>query len=496
VGIRLPADHRLEVDYRGLDLREWDFINDLVNGVGRATVRQDDLGARLAGRWGEVRYDRVWSHKDYSNEKSEYVPDRPGYVPIFNELVNGYPAYDDYHYAQAGFDDGADNVRAQASQGIGTHFLSLGGELTRSWSRSNLWSNNGVYVDDSTWQKVTTYNRAAFAEDQWSLTRAWTVTAGGRVDDHSQAGVNASPRLAVNYAQGADQFWRVSYSSGYRLPTDIETHLRQYYFRSDEDLRAEKLHEVDLGWSRRLGNDARLSVNGFYSYGKDLIWLKPLPEDEMAANWNTWLASGPNPTKQPGPFFTYANQSIPAETTGVDVSGDCRLDGTPVTMFANGTWQRMRYRESIVYRSDGFVDPLSGSTMFRFNEDLGRDINAPPEWKANLGARAEYGHLFGALVGRWVDSRRVLSFAYSYFPIGTVYTQKVPSYATLDASVGWDFEGNAKYRRFVRLSVLDLLDRSHYETYEASSDQMRIDYNRQYSSEIGRAVTVQVGLIW
>jgi outer membrane receptor protein involved in Fe transport len=134
--------------------------------------------------------------------------------------------------------------------------------------------------------------------------------------------------------------------------------------------------------------------------------------------------------------------------------------------------------------------------LFRFNEDLGRDINAPPEWKANLGARAEYGHLFGALVGRWVDSRRVLSFAYSYFPIGTVYTQKVPSYATLDASVGWDFEGNAKYRRFVRLSVLDLLDRSHYETYEASSDQMRIDYNRQYSSEIGRAVTVQVGLIW
>lgn len=480
-GWHLAGGSRIEADYRGFNQREWDFVNDLNNGSGRVETHQQDLGGRLTGPWGEIRYNHVWSTKDYSNQKSQYVPT--------------VPAYGDFHYVQAGFKDQSDTVRAQGNHAFGNHFVGAGCEFLRSSSFSNLWSNQGNYQNEGSWERVFTYNRAVFAEDQWSLFRAWTITAGLRIDDHSQAGTNASPRVALNWAQSSDQFWRLSWSSGYRLPTDIETHLRQFYFRSDEDLRAEKIQEVNLGWNRRLDRNVNFSADAFYSHSKDLIWLMPLPEAEMAQSWLNWLLTGPDATKQPGPFFSYANRDMSTDVWGATLSGDWRLDGMPVTIFSNGTWQRLRHRDNIIYDSDGFLNPATGytTTIFRFHQDLGRSIDAPPEWKANLGVRYEGSNFFASTVGRYVDSRHVMSFAYSDFLVGTVYEQEIPAYTALDCSCGWNFGTAGKYERFVRLSVLDIFDTAHYEAYQANQSQLRLDYNRQYTSEVGRSIVLQGG---
>ena len=482
----LPGDSRIEADYRGYDLHEWEWVHDLDNGSHVTSILQHDLGARVAGRWGELRYDHVWATRDYNNQKTVYDPTT------------------DFRYSQAAFKDASDTLRGQFNQAVGNHFLGLGCEFMRWSSLSNLWSNTGNFADDATWSTVTTYNRAVFAEDQWSATRALTFTAGARADDHSQAGVNWSPRLAVNFAQSEDQFWRLSYSRGYRLPTDIETHILQYYFRSDDGLRAERIQEVDLGWSRRIDRAVNINVNGFYSLAQNQIWLAPLSAAEAGENWKRWVSTGPNPFQQPGPFFAFENLDNPVTVWGADLSLDWRLEEMPLTIFASGTWQRYRYRDDVIYHSDGFpsnpFNPAVGltadlpPTIFQYDENLGREVNAPPEWKGNFGARYERGWFFGSLAGRYVHYRKVLSLANSWFTRGTVAVQRVPAYAALDFSLGLNFGDAGSYRRFVRLSVLDVLDTSHYESYQASPDLLRVDANNQYTSEVGRSLVVQA--VW
>lgn len=475
----LPGDSRVELDYRGYDMQDWEWVHDLDNGSHATSMYQHDLGARVAGRWGEIRYDRVWAWRDYSNQKTVYDPGT------------------DYRYSQAAFRDSSDTLRAQFNQGVGDHFVGVGGEFMRWRSTSNLWSSSGSsYTDEATWSTVTTYNRAVFAEDQWTASRSWSFTAGLRLDDHSQAGVNWSPRVAVVYSQSEDQFWRLSYSRGYRLPTDIETHIRQYYFRSDEDLRAERIQELNLGWSRRLDRSLGITANGFYSYAQDQIWLLPLPAAEGETNWLTWLASGPDFTRQPGPFFAFENLDNPVTVWGADLNVDWRLDSVPLTVFANGTWQHYRHKEDIIYRNDGFPSygvPGLPPTIFRFEQNLGRAVNAPPEWKANLGARYERGLFFGSLVGRYVDDRSVFSVANSWFTNGIVAVQQIPAYAALDLSLGLNFGDVGSYQRFVRLSVLDVFDSAHYESYEVTEEFLKLDTNNQYTSEVGRSVVLQAG---
>jgi outer membrane receptor protein involved in Fe transport len=473
--VQNSQDWRAEAEYLGLDLRQWDFVEDLDTGSNHAAIVQDEFGLRLVAPWGELRQLCRQARKDYSNQKAFYDPAL------------------DYRYAQAAFQDRTDTTRLQLNLPAGNHFVSGGGEFFRWRSRSNLWAADGVYSDSSTWGTVETCSRALFLEDQWEPAPAWTATGGLRLDDQSQVGANWSPRLALNYRPDADAFWRLSWSRGYRLPTGVETYLRKYYFCSDPDLAAETIQEIGLGWNRRFDRGINLGANLFASRSNGHIWALPLDAAQMAANWNAWRAGGSDPNRGPGPFFAFRNLDDPVEVLGLELTHDWRLGDLPLTLWGNGTWQRYRHRDDIIYRSDGFVDTISGATMFRFDRNLGRTIDAPPQWKANLGLRWESGRAFASLAGRYVSGREVFSFANSYFDLGSpIETEIVPAYLVCDLGCGWSF-GPDRYRRFLRLSVLNLFDHRHYESFQARATTLIDTMERQYTSEIGRSVALQGG---
>ncbi|MBA3939461.1 MAG: TonB-dependent receptor, partial [Planctomycetes bacterium] len=468
VGVRLPAENRIEVDYHGLDLYTWEFLHDLDIGSDNAQVRSHDLVVRLAGPWGEVSQRHVQSSNLDSNQKAVYIP------------------AEDFKYAQVGFRDQTDETRALLHLPLGAHWLAVGGEW-RSWrSRSNLWDAAGVFADQGTWAVAKMRNLAFFGEDQWTIDPHWTATAGLRLDDNSQAGANWSPRLGLNWTPDRDQFWRLSYSRGYRLPTPIEAFLRQYYFQSDQHLDAESIQEVDLGWQGRFDQTTRLGFDLFYSRSNDEIRTVPLPSAVMAANFN--------PTA-PGPFFSFSNVDNPVHVLGLELSGEQAVAGTPLTVFANGTWQLARHEHDVVYQSDGFASPVG--TLFRFDRNLGRTADAPPMWKANLGGRYEKDHWFASLAGRYVGAHEVFSFANSYFDLGSpIELQTLPAYVACDLSVGWSFAPNDRYGRFVRLNVFDLFDSGHYEWFRSKEATLLDTHEHQSTSEIGRVVSVQVGWLF
>ncbi|MBA2481602.1 MAG: TonB-dependent receptor [Planctomycetes bacterium] len=477
LGARMPFDHRLEARYEWHDVRHWEFVDDLDAGSNDTRFRDDDVIASLEGPVLHLRHLHHRSDKVYQTQKTVFVPSEA------------------FRYTQAGFINRQDNTRAQIDAiSASTGSLSVGGEYDRWRSRSNLWGRGGIYRDRSTWTQVDTTNRALFAEAQYRMLADAIATGGVRYDRHSEFGGYLSPRVALNVAPDTDSFVLLSYSSGYRLPTPIESRISEYYFASDPDLGAETIHAVGLDWQGRFWrDDLALGAALFYNQSNRQIWLTPLSEAEMAANYNAWLASGPDPERPPGPFFIYRNLDNPADVIGAEVSERWRLPELPISLWSNATWQHYRRRHDIVYRSAGFADPISGGTIFRFDRSIGRDVDAPPEWKATVGATYDDDDIFGGLAARFVSPRRVFSFGNSFFNLGDpIEVQTIPAYAALDASIGYAF--GPRRSRFVRASVLDVFDSGHYESFRARRSTLIATREQQYTSEIGRQMTLQVGL--
>lgn len=478
---------RLAAGYRYADFNEWEIVDDF--DVGSNHTDWIFHTGTLVADLGDTRllYARQWADYFYSTQKDQYGP---------------LPGLPDFRYAQAGFEDVRDTLRATTGFDLADHHLTVGGELISYRSRSNLWGVGGSAGDDRTWAEVDTDNQAVFAEDQWAFLPSWILTGGLRIDDNSRVGTNASPRLALNWSDGADAAALVSFSRGYRNPNLIESNIQEYYFASDPDLDAETISAVEVEWSQRsVHSGATWSVNGFYNRSEDLIWALPLPSATMQANYNAWLGASPPAsidfTQQPGPFFQFANVDSPVHVLGAELAGRHPFDLWPIALWGNATWQHFRYQDPVVYRSPGFFDAAGVFTgggpgqVFVMDTTLPEDVNAPPELKANLGCDLTWRRCFAQAVLRYVGERTVFSFAASNFSAGQLAVQEVDDYLALDLGLGWDFSTRQDRSAYVRLSVMDCFDTGHVEWYETTSARLTADHEHQLTSEIGRMVTFE-----
>ena len=483
LGWHLTDDIDLEAGYHDVHFDEWEVVDDYDVGSNHTDWDFHTADVRLRSSWGELRHVHQWADYFYSNQKAFY-------------------AFPDFRYAQAGFHDTRDTTRGQLNLTLPNHALTVGAEYQRTTSESNLWAAGGSALDDSTWDQVVTTNTAVFAEDQFALAPAWTLTGGVRVDDHSVVGINTSPRVALNFVPNDDEYWLLSLSRGYRLPNFIESYIQEYFFASDPNLNAETINAVELGWNRRASDGAfTVGVNGYFNRSQDQIWIQPLPSATMQANYNAWLATGPDFTKQPGPFFQFENLDNPATVLGSEVEARLRLGDSPFTLWGNGSYTYFHYDEHIRYQSNGindFAGIFRGGVpgpAFVFNEDLGDDVNGPPPWRANLGLDATFGRIFISTVGRYVDGRTVFSFANNSFSSGQVTTQEVDAYLTIDLALGLDC-GTGDRTRYVKVAVLDLFNATHNEWWQASSSDLVNGREDELTSTICRMITFEMGWLF
>lgn len=489
-GVDLPDGHVVEAEYGKLGLDEWDIVQDYVAGVMGVSGDVDQYGVRLRGSWGELSWRRTENDLLLSNQKTDYGP-QP-----------------DYWYIQGGFEDTADQVRGQFNHRFGDHVLTIGGEWQRFVSESNLWARSST-PDPDLYGRIEQDNVAGFVEDQWLVSDRWALTGGLRIDDHSEVGANVSPRAAVNFTRSAEEFWRLSLLSGYRIPSAIELHLANRYFASAEDLQAETVQAVDLGWQRLLPEQRlELGVNGFWTRANNLIVFEPIPSSEMAANWDAWVqdriiefvtTGQVDDSISPSHFFEYVNLDNPQHTWGLELSAQWQPQpNDALTLWGNATWMLSRFEEDVVLASDGFVTSGppqlgGGQTLFQFEENLGKEVNTPPELKFTLGATWRIGDYFIAAAGRYVGERTIMSIAYSQWNEGVpdeVRTQTVPDYVALDLAVGASWGDPSDPDGYVRFSATNLFGDGHYETHRIEPDTLSSGLDNEYSSEIGPALSV------
>ncbi|TVR41666.1 MAG: TonB-dependent receptor [Planctomycetota bacterium] len=488
----------LEVEYAGKQMHDQALTSPYTAVTSQGEFEEHGFGVLLRSEWGQIRHWRQRTNATWSSEYIRYLGDLP-------------PAgRGDFYYNQAGFRDRRHSTEVDTAWTMGDHTISIGGAYQRWGSTSNIWSREAHFMERDTWATVTNRSWGVFAEDQWIIDDQWSLTAGLRFDHDSRVGENWSPRIGLNYIIDEQQFLRVSYSQGYRIPNMIENHIQVYFYESDPDLDAERIQAVEAGYERQFVDDrGSLVVNAHYSRAEDLITFEPLPEAEMQANWLQWVMSlqGLDPDeypRTPGPFFAYTNSDNPVTVWGAEISGSWLVEqiaGGDINLWGNATWQRFRHKDRTRYQSDGFIDPLSGETIFAFDGELPRDINAPPEWKATLGASWDNQHWHLGVAGRYVGSRIIFSQGNTFWrqqpdpDMPDLAVQRIDAYMALDFHAAWRRHIGASLL-WLRAGVMDVFDSAHYESYERSQAELEADDAKSWTSEVGRSWYLALDWQW
>ncbi|TVR43534.1 MAG: hypothetical protein EA402_09535 [Planctomycetota bacterium] len=503
IGYRLEEDYRIEAEYSGKQMRDQALISDLTGVASQGEFEEHGGGLRFTAPWGSISH---WRQQSRASWSSMYVRYHPFRIFAPEDERRG-----DFYYNQAGFKDRRHVTEADFALDLGDHRLGFGGNYIRWSSTSNIWSRDATFADRDSWVTVNNTTWGVFIEDQWTLSREWFVTAGIRFDSDSRVGDNWSPRASLNWVIDEDQFIRLSYSRGYRIPTLIESYIDIYYFDSDPDLQAEIINAIEIGYQRQFDERrGRLNANISYSRAERLVDWEPRSPDEMQAAWVDWFTGafvaesmGEIYSRTPGPFFDYTNSDNPITVWGVELGASYRLPEFflgDLEIMGNGTWQRMRYRRSPRYVSEGFLftpDPsVDPERYFAFDDTLPRNINAPPEWKFNLAADWEYRQFHAGLAGRYVSSRLIYSFGNTYWLAlpdeeevwphdRDLAVQRVDDYLAFDLHLGWRPRMHSS-QLHLRAGVMDVFNASRYEHYQRSPAQMIEDDASTYSSQVGR----------
>ncbi|HJV93961.1 MAG TPA: TonB-dependent receptor [Azonexus sp.] len=104
----------------------------------------------------------------------------------------------------------------------------------------------------------------AYVQDEWSLARNWTLTAGVRQDDYSDFGSTLNPRLALVWEAHRDITAKLMYGTAFRAPSFVEAYSTgsNPVNQGNSNLEPEQIKtlEAALTWQFRHNLSASLSV--------------------------------------------------------------------------------------------------------------------------------------------------------------------------------------------------------------------------------------------
>jgi len=210
---------------------------------------------------------------------------------------------------------------------------------------------------------------AVYAQDEFSILKNLTLTAGVRHDHYNTFGGTTNPRLALVYSPSEKTIFKALYGTAFRAPNVYEL----YYEvsgtnKANPDLKPEKIKTYELVYEQYIGNFLMGSISGFYYTIQDLITQTTDAVD------NTLV-------------FTNADK---VEAKGIEIELD-------------GKWP------------SGFEGRVSYSIQNAKNKTTGKTLtNSPAQLvKFNLIAPLVREQLFGGLELQYTSKRKTLAGSYA-----------------------------------------------------------------------------------
>ena len=324
---------------------------------------------------------------------------------------------------------------------IGAHVLNIGAY----YNFADLYapSGNGLTVDGKVRDAADRTQWALFAEDEWSLTPTFALTAGIRLDDHDLYGSQVSPRLYGVWKPTPTLIVKGGVSTGFRAP-DIRQTLADWGQNSrggtiygNPDLQA----ETSLTYEGSIVYEATSNVEiGLTVYQTDFE-DKILRVTCLAAQ--AWCVD--EPLSSIGrPPTTYVN---------ID---EVRIKGLEATLDA-------RLTDSITLKATGTLTESEQLT----GENAGAALNETPESQASVALtfRPRHSRVSGFVRAVYYGEEQQAAIAISASNI------VAPGYTTID--VGGAYEVNDKVT--LRAGIQNLFDHEMtYEEYGYVNDRARV----------------------
>ncbi|HEX6703412.1 MAG TPA: TonB-dependent receptor [Albitalea sp.] len=170
------------------------------------------------------------------------------------------------------------------------HRVVVGADLQFSPRRDQ--GNIDVYPVPATYLADHRESRrqSLYAEDQWTLTPALSLTAGARWDRVSDSAAQFHPRLALVWRPRADLVWKLIHGSAYRLPNAYES----WYatdttggYKANPALREERVRGDELSLEIRPSAASRWTASAYVNRARSLIVQTIDPADGMLVFRNT-----------------------------------------------------------------------------------------------------------------------------------------------------------------------------------------------------------------
>ncbi len=183
------------------------------------------------------------------------------------------------------------------------HFLQLGGGYRHKrfrWNREAGPLNQDLY--------------SAFLYDEWRFTESLLLSLGMRWDHHPLVNGHLAPRGGIVWKPNSRHAFRASYGVAHRNPSYLENYLNYEFpgpfgtvsaLRGDEQLRAERIDSVEVGYQGMITDDVLGSVAIFHNQVDDLIAMAVesevpvppapipgIPLDLAFGNNENWTISG------------------------------------------------------------------------------------------------------------------------------------------------------------------------------------------------------------
>jgi outer membrane receptor for ferrienterochelin and colicins len=263
---------------------------------------QLDMTSYLADlRWDKVQITPDWELSaglNYLNQKSDFrlVLFPPGAtVPVGSDgnLFTGSSLVNFPDGVIGGPERTEQTVAGDASAiytGIRDHRLRLGAGAKYMELEARSYANFGPGVIDGTQPVVdgdltdmtgTPYAYVpdkcrqlwyVFGQDEWSLARLWTLTAGLRYDHYSDFGGTLNPRLALVWETRYDLTTKLLYGRAFRPPTFQELYGQNNPVSiGNADLDPETIQSLELAFDYQPVSRLRTIVNLFVYQADDLI---------------------------------------------------------------------------------------------------------------------------------------------------------------------------------------------------------------------------------
>lgn len=243
-----------------------------------------------------MRLDKELNSDSSLSFQFEHTEDKSGFAGTMNSNgVNGYPGgywnNKDNNLAltyQWGKDAGNSNLfRLYHNQFQTSYYNSFDSKYDLAangvdWQQTWKLEQNHTLVSGSEWRQEkledhVTINKIAttsaiFIEDRWKLPHEWTLSAGTRYDNHSEAGGHLTSRITANREINSATNVYASWGQYVKNPTIAQLYSNTQYWKGNPDLKPETGETITIGMNTELGDGTKLQASAYRSQIKDAIY--------------------------------------------------------------------------------------------------------------------------------------------------------------------------------------------------------------------------------